>query len=102
MFKGVVETEVDFVGLKTDEDALGGVKLHGVILGVKLGVKLHGVVDDVGVKESSGVAGADPGVEVDVEVDVDVADVVDVSSAAPIEGRFLQSRLNEVVRFNGE
>ena len=98
MFKGVVETEVDFVGLKTDEDALGGVKLHGVILGVKLGVKLHGVVDDVGVKESSGVAGADPG----VEVDVDVADVVDVSSAAPIEGRFLQSRLNDVVRFNGE
>ena len=98
MFKGVVETEVDFVGLKTDEDALGGVKLHGVILGVKLGVKLHGVVDDVGVKESSGVAGADPG----VEVDIDVADVVDESSAAPIEGRFLQSRLNEVVRFNGE
>ena len=95
MFKGVVETEVDFVGLKTDEDALGGVKLHGVILGVKLGVKLHGVVDDVGVKESSGVAGADPGVDVDV-------DVVDVSSAAPIEGRFLQSRLNDVVRFNGE
>ena len=98
MFKGVVETEVDFVGLKTDEDALGGVKLQGVIFGVILGVKLHGVVDDVGVKESSGVADADPG----VDVDVDVADVVDVSNAAPIEGRFLQSLRNEVVRFNGE
>ena len=60
-FEGEKLEGVIALGLKREEEeALGGVKLQGVKLGV-----IEGVVEEVGVKESSGVVGTDPDIVAD-------------------------------------